>query len=142
VLVLVLVNALGLVLNPPAVRADEPSVRSSQPQVARHELWLSASATLLLGGITGSFVLKAAALHDRIDLLPLNPRERFTLQEDAVSARRWAWGFGAGASLMALTSLLVLLYQPSLPDGPPAAMPVVSPVLAAGQLGVTCHGRF
>jgi hypothetical protein len=138
----VLVIGLTRLLEPLAARADEPSPRSSQPQVVRHELWLSASATLLLGGIAGSFALKAAALHDRIDLLPLATRERYALQEDAVSARRLAWGFGAGASLMALTSLLVLLYQPNLPDAPPVATPIVSPVLAAGQLGVNCHGQF
>lgn len=113
-----------------------------EPQAARHELWFSLSATLLLGGIAGSFALKAAALDDRIELVRPGTREPFDLQEDALSARRWAWGFGAGASLMAVTSLLVWLYQPAITDRAPDTAPVVNPVLSANGLGIDCRGRF
>lgn len=129
------VSAL-LTLMPATALADAPEVRPTQ--VARHELWLSLSATFLLGGIAGSFALKAAALDDRVALLPRALAERPELQEDAVSARRLAWGFGSAASLVALTSVLIWIYQPALPDQPAT----ISPVVSAGQLGVNYHARF
>jgi len=114
-----------------------------RPQVARTELWLSLSATLILGGITGSYALRAAAVDDRMAFLLAGEPEIFRLQEDALQARRLAWGFGAGASLMALTSLLVLLYQPALDaDKARDSAPVVNPVLSANQIGLDCRGRF
>jgi hypothetical protein len=125
--------ATVLSVHPAAALAQE---RASS---ARHELWLSWSATLLLGSIAGSFALKAAALDDRVDLLPRNTRERPDAQEDSVSAHRLAWGFGSAASLMAVTSVLIWVYQPSLPAEPG---PALTPVLSASQLGVTYHGRF
>jgi hypothetical protein len=131
--------ALVLSLDPVSARAQE---HSSQSQVARTELWLSLSATLLLGGIAGSFALKSAALEDRMALLLPGGREIFDLQEDALGARRLATGFGAAASLMALTSLLLLLYQPAGEDKAPDTTPVINPVLSANQLGVSCSGRF
>jgi hypothetical protein len=128
-----------LAINPLAAQAQE------RPRIERTELWLSLSATLVLGGIAGSFALKSAALEDRIGLLLRGEAETYELQEDALNARRWAWGFGAGASLMAVTSLLVLLYQPALTDKadkPPRTAPVVNPVLSANQLGLQYRGRF
>jgi hypothetical protein len=126
-----------LAIQPGAALAEDQVV--SKAQLARHELWLSWSATLVLGSIAGSFALKVAALNDRIDLLPRNTIERPDLQDDAVSARRLAWGFGSAASLLALTSVLIWVYQPELPDQPSAAL---TPVVSAEQLGVRCHGRF
>jgi hypothetical protein len=131
---------LALVLiGPLTARAEE---RRLQPQLERTELWLSVSATLILGGIAGSFALKSAALNDRIGLLLPGEPEVHELEEDALEARRWAWGFGAGASLMAVTSLLVLLYQPALADDAPKTAPVLNPVLSANQLGLQYRGRF
>lgn len=124
---------LALALSPVAAGAQE---RRPEPRAARNELWLSLSATVLLGGIAGSFALKAAALEDRIELVAPGTRELFQLEEDALNARRWAWGFGTGASLMAVTSLLVLLYQPAHTDT------AVGPVLSANGLGIDCRGRF
>lgn len=125
-----------LLLATGTVRAEE------RPQTARTELWLSVSATLILGGIAGSYALRAAAVDDRIArLLPGEP-ETYRLQEDALEARRFFWGFGAGASLMAVTSLLVLLYQPALADETPDTTPVVNPVLSVSQIGLDCRGRF
>lgn len=129
---------IGLLLffQPVAARAEE------RPQTPRTELWLSVSATLILGGIAGSYALRAAAVDDRIGLLLPGEPEIFRLQEDALAARKLAWGFGAGASLMAVTTLLVLLYQPALADKTPGTAPVVNPVLSANQIGVDCRGRF
>ena len=128
-----------LLLAPLSARADE---RGLQPQATRTELWLSVSATLILGGIAGSYALRAAAVDDRVAQLLLANPQIPRLQEDALEARRFAWGFGAGASLMALTSLLVLLYQPTLSDDAPDTTPVVNPVLSVNQIGVDCRGRF
>ena len=102
------------------------------------------SATLILGGIAGSYALRSAALDDRIARLLTGEPERYRLEEDALAASRFAWGFGAGASLMAVTTLLVLLYQPALEDKDktPDTRPVVNPVLSANQIGVDCRGRF
>lgn len=133
-----LAGGFGLVLflQPLAARAEE------RPQNARTELWLSVSATLILGGIAGSYALRSAALDDRIALLLTGEPERYRLEEDALAARRFAWGFGAGASLMAVTTLLVLLYQPALDDKSHETTPVVNPVLSANQIGLDCRGRF
>ena len=117
-------------------RAEEPERRHLQ--LARHELWLSWSATLLLGGIAGSFALKAAALDERVEALPRNVRERPEVEEDAVNAWRWTYGFASAASLMAVTSVLVWIYQPALPDHPSA----VTPVVGVNQVGLNYHGRF
>lgn len=111
-------------------------------QTARTELWLSVSATLVLGGIAGSYALRSAALDDRIERLLTGEPERYRLEQDALEASRFAWGFGAGASLMAVTTLLVLLYQPALDEKAPDARPIVNPVLSANQIGVDCRGRF
>jgi hypothetical protein len=127
----VVLGAVLLAVSPGAARAQE-----------RTELWLSLSATLVLGGIAGSFALKSAALDDRIGLLLPGEPEIHELEEDALAARRWAWGFGAGASLMAVTSLLVLLYQPALAETAPKTAPVLNPVLSANQLGLQYRGRF
>lgn len=114
-------------------RADEPT------QLARHELWLSWSATLLLGGIAGSFALKAAALDERVEALPRNVSERPEVQLDAVNAWRWTYGFASAASLMAVTSVLVWIYQPALPDQPST---VITPVVSVQQLGLNYSSRF
>jgi hypothetical protein len=127
---------LSLVALPAGARAQ------ARPETARTELWLSVSATMILGGIAGSYALRSAALDDRIALLLPGEPEISRLEQDALKARRFAWGFGAGASLMAVTTLLVLLYLPGLDDKTPDATPVVNPVLSANQIGVDCRGRF
>jgi hypothetical protein len=134
------VLALALALGPMTrtARAQEP-LQSPQPQAARYELWLSLSATLLLAGTAGSFALKQAALYDRIALLGPNIVESPRLQEDAVSAERLAWGFGAAASLMAVTSILLLIDQPAAPND---ATPTVAPVFSNNQLGVRYQQTF
>jgi hypothetical protein len=124
-------------LQPIAVRADE-----LRPQLARTELWLSVSATLILGGLSGSYALRAAGIDDRIAILAPAEPEIHRLEEDALQARRLAWGFGAGASLMALTTLFVLLYQPALDDKAPDSAPTVNPVLSAHEVGLHYHSRF
>lgn len=118
------------------------AARAQEPQSARTELWLSLSATMVLGGIAGSFALRSAALDDRMRLLAPGDPESFRLQEDALQARRWLWGFGAGAGLMAVTSLLVWLYQPTAEAPAPDAQPAVNPVLSAHELGVQYRSRF
>jgi hypothetical protein len=99
-------------------------------QQARRELWLSLSATLLVGGIAGSFALKVAALNDRYANLPLISRERPQLQDDILATERLAWGFGTAASLLAVTTVFVWVYQP------------VTPVVGVGELGVRYRGQF
>jgi hypothetical protein len=131
-----LVLTLSLSTVSTTARADDVEHRPTQ--LARHELWLSWSATLLLGSIAGSFALKAAALDDRVEALPRNVRERPEAQDDALDAWRWAWGFGSAASLMAVTSVFVWIYQPALPEQPAT----VTPVVGAHELGLKYHARF
>lgn len=131
---LVLTLSLSTVIA--TARADDVEHRPTQ--LARHELWLSWSATLLLGSIAGSFALKAAALDERVEALPRNVQERPEAQDDALNAWRWAWGFGSAASLMAVTSVFVWIYQPALP----APAPKITPVLSVNQVGLNYHGRF
>jgi hypothetical protein len=133
---LVRLGLIALLLQPLTAHAEE------RPQVERTELWLSLSATLILGGVAGSYALKAAALEDRIALLLPGEPEIFDRQEDALQARRWSWGFGAGASLMALTTLLVLLHQPASGDKQRDDAPVVNPVLSTKELGVEYRATF
>ncbi|HET8934842.1 MAG TPA: hypothetical protein VFN67_15435 [Polyangiales bacterium] len=130
--------ALMLSLSTVVTTARAEDAERPPTQFSRHELWLSWSATLLLAGIAGSFALKAAALDERVEALPRNVRERPEAQEDAVNAWRWTYGFGSAASLMAVTSVLVWIYQPALPDQPSA----VTPVVGVNQVGLNYHGRF
>lgn len=117
------------------VRADEAEVATSPGLFARHELWLSLSATLLTAGITGSYALKVAALSDRMDRLVLASTERPQLAQDVVNARRLAWGFGTAASLFAVTTVMVLVFQPG-------RQTEVAPVLGVGGMGVRYSGKF
>jgi hypothetical protein len=102
---------------------------------ARRELWLSLSATLLTAGITGSYALKVAALRDRMDLLVAGANERPQLAQDAVNARRLAWGFGTAASLFAITTVMVIAFQPG-------RQTEVAPVLGVSEMGVRYSGKF
>lgn len=120
------------------VHAEEPAAASRQSLLSRHELWLSLSATLLTAGITGSYALKVAALNDRIAALPADSLEPPQLAQDALRARRLVWGFGTAASLFAITTLLVVVFQPGVVD----SAPQLGPTLGLGELGVSYHRRF
>jgi hypothetical protein len=124
------------------VRAADSAPSSSHTILARHELWLSLSATLLTAAITGTYGLKVAALNDRIDSLASGSSERPQLAQDAVQARRLAWGFGSAASLFAITSVLVILFQPGHSDDEPKPAPQLLPAFGAGTLGVHYARRF
>jgi len=88
-------------------------------------------------------------LHDRADILPLGSPERPALDRDAADARRYAFGFGAVASLLAVTSALLLLFQPASGDATSAGETAhthpstqLTPTLGKSHVGVVCDGTF
>jgi hypothetical protein len=121
-------------------QADEPA--RSPTLLARHELWLSLSATLLTAGITGSYALKVAALNDRTAALMPKSTEGPQLAQQVVNARRVAWGFGSAAALFAITSLLVIVFQPGVSQAEPRPVEELAPAIGAGELGVHYQRRF
>lgn len=142
-------DASGASASATQATADAPS----RAPVARYELWLAVSATLLSAGLAGTYALKVAALHDRADTLPINSPERPALERDAADARRYAYGLGAVASLLTLTSALLLIYQPSSDAAPAISKPgpaepsrrvgaQVTPTIGARHVGILCAGRF
>jgi hypothetical protein len=146
--VLALVASLGTATSahgqdrPDAVQPQQATLRVRQ--AARTELWLALSATLITAAATGAFALKVAALHDRKATLPENSPERPVLDQQVVDARRYAFGFGTMASLLTLTSVLVLLSQPGPPDATDATTgtATLTPTLSSQHVGVVCRGSF
>lgn len=134
---------LGLLLDSwasPAAhaQASEPSAR----QAARHELWLSLSASLITASVAGGFALKVAALHDRAAGLPSNSPELPAVKQQATDAERYAYGFGVGAALLTLTSLVLLLYQPGPTDASYVDTARLTPVVGPRHLGLVCRTQF
>jgi hypothetical protein len=119
-LVLVLCLGLGGAVLPRGVRAEDDarSASTADPDLhaasaARTLLWLSASATLLSASLAGLYALRVSAIYDRSMILaPVSP-ELSELHGKTLRAERTADALFITTAVLASTTLVALLLQPS-----------------------------
>lgn len=117
---------------PSLVRADD-----ARANPWRDTLWVTGSGALLGATLAGVFALQGSALRERAQTLWSNDPELSSLSRDAHQADALAIGFGVGAGLLTLASVLLLvggsdaLAAPSGRAEASALTPIVGPRSAA-----------
>jgi hypothetical protein len=112
--------AISLLAARPA-RADD-----AQP-AARTWLWLSSSATLVCASLAGVYALQVEADYDRAQIIPGVSPERLALRHHAHTAELTADAFFIATSVFGISSLVLLITQPSAPAREPATSWLLAP---------------